>query len=622
MKFTTTLRLLLAVCALAGVIWLVEHRSEQEKKQKELEESLFGASADDIFEFTIERGDFHITCRQEKGEWGIISPLTARADEGEVRRILNLFEAAPKEEIITPSQRRARGLTLKDYGLLDHRARVVTMSRLGTKDLLMGAEAPLGELMYVMYAGGEDVMAVHRSLFNILPETVEKLRDRRMLHGETARTSRLEIQRPGMFIQLQRDRDKWMMRQPIIARADGGRITALLDRLYALKVSRFVWDPVGQPAPAKSYGLKENEALVRTTIWLDGDEVGRELIIGSVTEKNDKEVYARSRDTESIYAVPGDIVDAFRFTLEELRDKALFLCEPEELVEVCFEKNDKKLVLTMDKTKGWTINEPVQWPADHSEVRNTLQGILSLRARSFMRCEGTNLVNYGFEPPTFSVKLTRAAAGQETLEPARLVVGRLTEDGQGVYVRLNDSTEIMTVPVVDLRSLILDPVNPLTYRDRTMLAIPGNNVKRITLAKGGTEQTVSSANPGEWKVETPASTNAQAAGVRCDIVLPAIENILFSVANLRALRIEKHNPEDLARYGLDKPGELLTIGLAGGEGIQKSIMLGAEAGHGGRYAMVQGQDVVFVLDAGTVRESTNDIVKISQLGPEQNEEKE
>jgi hypothetical protein len=39
----------------------------------------------------------------------------------------------------------------------------------------------------------------------------------------------------------------------------------------------------------------------------------------------------------------------------------------------------------------------------------------------------------------------------------------------------------------------------------------------------------------------------------------------------------------------------LTLGLSGAEGIQKTVVIGAETADGNVYAALQGQDVVYVL---------------------------
>jgi hypothetical protein len=92
--------------------------------------------------------------------------------------------------------------------------------------------------------------------------------------------------------------------------------------------------------------------------------------------------------------------------------------------------------------------------------------------------------------------------------------------------------------------------------------------------------------------------------------MESLANLLFHVANLRALRIASHNPEGLERYGLDQNAVVLTLGLSGEEGIQKNLRMGFRAGTEGVYAMIQGQDVVFVMDDGIFRNLTMPLVQM------------
>jgi hypothetical protein len=649
MRFKTTLHLFLAVCILAGAIWFLERRSESDKKKRELTYSLFATDASEVFEFTLEKGDFHISCSKEDGIWQIKSPLIARADEGEVKRILNLFESIPKEEVITPAQRRSRGLTLKDYGLLDPRARVVLVSRLGVRDVIMGYDAPLGDLMYVMYAGGTDIMAVHKSFLGIFPEKLEKLRERRLLHGDVGMTSRLEIQSSGLFIQLAQVEGEWIIRQPITARADAGKVSRLLDSLYSMQASSFVWDPIikqqadlEEPVDMKKdttvasevYGLSEENASVRIIVWVNGDEVGKELILGAEVKGQKDKVYAKLRDKESVYSVAKKIRDTFNVTLDNLRDRALYSYKPEDLMRVCFEKGDKKLVLRREAKQPWMLADPVKWRADNAVVKQALQQVVSLVAQSYVDVEATNLVEYGLAPCNFSIALSDepesepgikgsddikpVATDEEASQRSRLLVGKPSKDGKSIYVMFEGTAEVMTVPSYAVANLALNPIDPLVYMDRMMLAVSPPEVKRISLVKNGKEQVVVLDDKGVWSVSVASSTNVP-SNVEHKVLLLSVENVLINSANLRATRIEEHNPEDLSKYGLDKPSELLTLGLASDEGIQKSVMLGGVSQAGGRYAMVQGQDVVFVLRKDVAGQLNQDLMR-SSVRPEVNEE--
>ena len=155
-----------------------------------------------------------------------------------------------------------------------------------------------------------------------------------------------------------------------------------------------------------------------------------------------------------------------------------------------------------------------------------------------------------------------------------------------------------TVGTELLKVLGEDPVDPLVYRDRTMLALPPESVVRISLQRKEERQTVVRAESGEWRVAELKEHGAAVA---------VIDDILFHVSNLRAIGIKSHNPETLSIYGLDSPGAVLTLGVTGKEGIQKSILTGFLAGVDGVYAMLKGQDLVFVLNRSLAEKLTRDI---------------
>jgi hypothetical protein len=75
-----------------------------------------------------------------------------------------------------------------------------------------------------------------------------------------------------------------------------------------------------------------------------------------------------------------------------------------------------------------------------------------------------------------------------------------------------------------------------------------------------------------------------------------VDGLLALLHPLVAVDLVEENPADLARYGLGTPAAALVVGLTGDAGIAKTLLLGGAAGASHRYAMMQGQDVVFLVD--------------------------
>lgn len=634
MKFKTTLGLFITVCFLACLIWLVR-RLESPGDRKRQGSRILQTTAEEIDCLMIERGDLRVDCVKKDGTWFIVKPLEAWANEAEVDCILSVLEAMPCQEIITAAQRRQRDLTLDDYGLLEARARFVVGNRFGRTEVLVGCDAPLGDLLYVKLATSDDVIATSSDIMDVIPDKIENLRDRTVLHGDETRTARLEIQRAdGGFIQLVRTGAEWLMQQPVVARADMAKLSQVLNALYSLEVQEFVWDAkrettdteraieVGKHPDARvePYQLAEDEAVMRITVWVNGDDVGKKLFLGKQVGESSDKIYARRGDIKSIFTVKKDILDVLSLNVNDLRDKNLFSIKPENVNYVCFQKGDHKLVLRKKADAGWVIMEPVQWKADDQVVLEVVENVTRLRAESFADGSQTNLAELGLGSPACTIQVLdnyperageRAQPEKDTDTLAarkekqnRLRIGTFPEGRKTAFVMFEDESCLFEVSAAAIGSLAANPTDPLVYRNRTMLALRPENVKSISIFKNGKEQTVARDVSGKWIAIFPATNQVNQE---------VVDDIIFAVSNMRALRIESHNPENLAAFGLDRSKVALTLGLSREEGIQKTLMMGFRSKTDGIYAMVQGLDVVFSLENALVDLLTRDLTKIVDM---------
>lgn len=629
MKFSTTWRLLLAVLLLGGAIWLLDRRVETTDQRRTRRARLLPDMRDDVDYLRVEKGDLSVECVMEKGAWWIHSPLRARAGEGAVDKLLSVLERLRRGESIPIDQVKARDLTLADYGLGTPRARIVFRDQRGQQEVIVGDPAPLGEAVFVRIGGSDRIVSTGRELLDALPDGVEDLRDRRLLHGDLFSTTRLEIQRPGGgFVQLTRSDGQWRLQQPVTALADSSRISSLLDVLFGLEAAEFVWDPpVGEPGPevkvpdaadsaegrVEAYGFADETAL-RITVWVKGDDVGKELLLGKTPGKQSDLVYATRRDLPSIYLVDRSVLDAFEVAADDLRDRRVFTIPPDRVRHVRLQQEERRVVLQKDREQGWVLTEPVQWKADDEVVEGLVRFLAGWQVLAFRDALSTNLEEQGLDPPRLTVCLAAvpAAAGREDATDSGpppesagvdwrcLRIGRRVEGRDAVVTMFEGGSSMMELREDAVRCLPGDPADPLYYRERTMLAVAPGNVKRLTLSRGGDEQSVVRNADGMWVPGEEGPFKAATDVVR---------DILFYTSNLRALRVECHNPESLPAYGLDSSGMRLTLGLSGKEGIQKSLLMGFRSKMDGIYAMVQGQGVVFVLANDVVDRLTGDLLE-------------
>jgi hypothetical protein len=630
MKFRNTCRLFLAVCVLGIVVWTVNRHVDSTDKRKYMEGFVLDARSETIALLIVIRGDLRVDCLRKNGIWMIGHPVATRADNGAITRILSELEVLPNEEVITASQRKQRELGLDDYGFDKPRARLMIGDWYGRrKELIIGCDAPLGNLLYVKLADSDDVIATSRAILDTIPEKFDDLRDRIIVHGDPQRTSRIEIQsKAGGFIQLMQSGGRWMIQQPEVARADNDKILEMLHSLYALTAKQFVCDPVpegrknqkppgaatdtkAQPvAKVEPYGLSDETSL-RVTVWMQGDEIGRGVILGKANGETSGDIYAKGKDSDSIYAVGKDILDIFSVSANDLKDRNLYSMEPENIREACFQKEDKRVVLKRTADRGWMIVEPGQWKADDQIIDELVRRITHLRIESFVESTQTNQVELGLASPAYTVSLTSGKAETSETNANRLTVGTLLPEKSSIFVKFENDRFIYGISSASMKGLETYPADPLVCRDRSMIAVSPDKVRRLSLSRNGVEQTVSRDQSGLWTAVTPATNRVNEQ---------AVDNILFALSNLRALRIECNDPKNVVAYGLDHPATTLTIGLNSEEGVQKTILIGFLAGTDGMYAMVQGQDVVCVLQKTLVDRLTSDLTALPTTADVKKEE--
>lgn len=599
--------LLATVCVFGGVLWLAERDQSSAPVQRQLGQPLCPWVPGSIQTLNLRTAEGEAVLIRQDDQWFLESPVRGRADNGQVERLLGGLESLTREDVISEAQREQRGLTLRDYGLAEPPVVVAAFDGTTRHELMIGLAAPLGDKAYVMLAGAPEVIATRRDVLQWVPPRGEALRDRQVLPGSAERVTRLELHRAGRgFVRLAREGGGWRMQQPLVDRADAGMVTTLLDELFAMHAATFEWDrPSGTNASLhgeashltrlESYGLAEDEASARIVVRLDGELLAYELIVGKVADAARGTLYARRRDLDAVITIPAAELGLLAIAPDALRERNVFAWAPEEIRQVAIRRGDRKLELTQNPAGGWAITQPVQWNADPQAVSDLVLALTKWRALAFVEGVETQEAAIALSRPYCALRLTgvrSAGAGGAEMAPAvdegALLVGVATGAMPAVYVRFETNSAIRRLSISALAAFGPDPLDPLAYRDRTVLAVPPSDVQRIGLERHGEEQTVMRSPGGNWQPAT--STNAVVAQ---DVV----SDVLYFVSSLRAMRAEGQNPPDLRVYGLAPGSCVLTLGLMGGTGIQKSLVLGGTAPDGGVYAMVKGQDVVFTLSA-------------------------
>jgi hypothetical protein len=606
MHLKTTFLLLLVLTVVVGVIWLADRDGDSAERRPALEQKLLAIEPEKISYVSFYREGGFIECINDHGQWLLTKPMAARADSGRLNRILAVVEMLPRGETITAAQRQTRGLNFADYGLANPRARMV-LGGAGKRWLLaIGNDSPMKNSVYVRIDQEDEVIATATNLLEVLPREVAEIRDPLLLPGAAAYVRRLEIKRAnGPLLQLSQEGGEWVINKPVLARADWAKVAQLLEQLFFLSVRQFVADSVGDPA---AYGLSDDEAVLQLGIWQADENTAERLLFGKKADEQGLAVYGMRRGTGALVTVARERLEALLAATADLRDPRLYFMAAEKMALIRLEEGEHALEFRKTGKDAWTIVEPRQWKADGRIVADLIVRLNTLRVEAVS--DSTNAAAFGLERPARIIRVAEDYAALPTqavtvaTQPVpiekqkRALLMSPPQPGQEyVWARFDGEPSIYKISAASAATISLDPLN---YRDSTVLALAAATIRKITLKKDGREQIVEQVGTEGWQPKTPAGGELR-RGV--------LTNLLARAADLKALRFERSDIRDLARYGLQDARAALTFGLASEDGLQKTLLLGDHSEDLGVYAMFQGQDLVFVLEKMLTEALTQDLVR-------------
>jgi hypothetical protein len=597
--------MLALILALAVFLALEEGTPEPAGRTIAREVPLTSFAPANVSRLSVSTDRFTLECVRRGGEWRVLVPREGRADEGQIKRLLSALAKVRRIETISPDRQRDRGLTLAGFGLEPPRARVIVGNETQADDILLGDDAPLGGLSYVRLNGAPEVIGVTRELTEALPDDPGGFRDRAVFPRAIQKANRLEIKHPRGFVQLAYRGSGWRILQPFEARADGQQVERILQSLAALKVA-----DAGSLALASDpviCGLSADEAALQVTVWPEGAAEGLTLTVGKQVQATSPLLYATVTDVAGVFTVADPILNLQSLKADALRDRRLCAIAPESVGFILIREGDARLALERTGDEGWMIAEPFRYAADPRAVGSLLKIVCETPADGIRSGLATNPVPAEVAALSLRLVLTeRTAVRGVTNEPPVSVTSPprtwsfrfdrpspqemivFHEEGRTLY-RVEGARALRWFTAVK-GSEDGSVGNPLPFIDLRMLALVPGSLRQVTLSHDGLEETLTADGEGGWTVESPPASRMREGG---------LASLLAVAADLRADRIENVAATNRAAFGIDEQSARLTFGLKGESGLQKTVLLGKPDGRGGVFAMLQGQDVVFVLGNAT-----------------------
>lgn len=283
MKYTTTLVLAAIVLALAVLIYVYRDQltgpAKPPERPSETLALLADVKMDDLVSATLEEpageGKFKtkVAFKKAEGKWRMTEPVDGAADDYEVGRLLRAAVEGKYRQSVEPG---AKGQpTLASLGLEPPAFRLVLATAAKGKEpartitVGVGRRSALGEGLYVRVDDQPKAAILERA------DLLERARDKTSTYRgrdlvALAREDVVRISLDGEKGKAQidrsdKDKDRWVMAQPMAARVDPEAASSLVRAALGPSVKEFIED---DPKDLARYGLDKPRLTV--TLWKQG----------------------------------------------------------------------------------------------------------------------------------------------------------------------------------------------------------------------------------------------------------------------------------------------------------------------------------------------------------------
>lgn len=236
--------------------------------------------------------------------------------------------------------------------------------------------------------------------------------------------------------------------------------------------------------------------------------------------------------------------------------------------------------VTMLKKSGdkWQIVKPIETPAADSDVAIVTSALTQMDIARVVDEKPTDLKKYGLDPARIEVEFKT----QDGKTSGKVLLGDKTPTAGNLYAKKGDDPRLLLVS-----DYLEGSLNKTTFelRDKAIVRVEHDKVDSLELNLDGKSLQFTKSG-SDWSVAKPIAARADFSAV--DGLVGRVES-----AQMKSIVTENPKPEELRKFGLDKPAVTVAIGQGSARAV---LALGAATGADAVYARDMSRPLVVTID--------------------------
>jgi len=424
MRFRNTL--ILAVLLALGV-WSVVYlnkRDVQKEETKKSSEKIIAVPTSQIKEIWLQPGDIHAV--RDSAEWRIVAPISSPGDKSTLDAIVNMFDWAKMERIISSDP-----AEYAEFGLQPSRAELILRHTEGVDTLFVGDTNPTGSFVFARKAGSKEVFLTTTSLESNTKKSLFDLRDKSVLSFDRGEVRELVLSNDREQMMFAKEGNGWKMTRPLQWMADEDKVNDILSKVSNQKVVSFEEE---NPTEMGAFGL--NTPSMMLTVLLGENRAQKTLWIGKQVQGH---YYGKDLSRSPVFKVDTSFVRGLRVSSKEMRSKKIARFNTFDINKVIVHQNDSTFVFQKDTTNTWGMITPPDKKIKTWKITNLVSELESLKAESFAADAPSSLEPYGLNRPHWICELY-----QDTQLIKKILLGK-QKDEELIFIKTEDIPTVYTV---------------------------------------------------------------------------------------------------------------------------------------------------------------------------------